>query len=72
MSLFVFAFLYMVCYCQEMPTEKYPILFVPGGNSIKKNEAFRYENRNPSRSPAIRIFIEFGIKSKPKIPKKKK
>ena len=55
-----------------MPTEKYPILFVPGGNSIKKIEDFRYENRNPPRSPAIRIFIEFGIKSKPKIPKKKK
>ena len=55
-----------------MPTEKYPILFVPGGNSIKKIEDFRYENRNPSRSPAIRIFIEAGIKSKTKIPKKKK
>jgi len=39
---------------------------------IERIEDFRYENRIPSRSEAIRILVEAGLKVKPKAAKKKK
>jgi metal-responsive CopG/Arc/MetJ family transcriptional regulator len=39
-------------------------------NFIKKIEDFRYENRVPSRSEAIRILVEAGLKAKSKKKKK--
>jgi len=55
-----------------MPTEKPKLLFVANEELIEKIEDFRYENRIPSRSEAIRILVEAGLKAKPKPSKKKK
>ena len=55
-----------------MPTEKPKILFVADDELIEKIEDFRYENRIPSRSEAIRLLLEAGLKVKPKLRKKKK
>jgi metal-responsive CopG/Arc/MetJ family transcriptional regulator len=55
-----------------MPTEKPKILFVADEDLIEKIEDFRYENRIPTRSEAIRKLIENGLKVKPRKPKKKK
>ena len=55
-----------------MPTEKPKILFVADEKLIQKIEDFRYGNRIPSRSEAIRLLVEAGLKAKPKTPKKKK
>jgi hypothetical protein len=41
-------------------------------NFIENSEDFRYENRVPSRSEAIRILVEAGLKAKSKVLKKKK
>lgn len=55
-----------------MPTEKPKILFVADEELIERIEDFRFDNRINSRSEAIRILIEAGLKAKPKTPKKKK
>jgi len=55
-----------------MPTEKPKMLFVADEKLIQEIEDFRYENRIPSRSQAIRILIQAGLEAKPKPPKKKK
>jgi len=53
-----------------MPTEKPKLLFVADEKLIERIEYFRYGNSIPSRSEAIRILVEAGLKTKPKPPQK--
>lgn len=55
-----------------MPTEKPKVLFVADEELIERIEDFRFDNRINSRSEAIRILIEAGLKTKSKTPKKRK
>jgi len=55
-----------------MPSEKPHIVFVADEDLLKRIEDFRFDNRISSRSEAIRLLIEAGLKAKVKTPKKKK
>lgn len=55
-----------------MPSEKPHIVFVADDDLLNRIEDFRFDNRINSRSEAIRILVEAGLKAKPKTPKKKK
>jgi len=52
-----------------MPTEKPKIIMVLEKDLLEKIEDFRYSNRIPTRSEAIRILIEKGLKASEKPPK---
>ena len=45
-----------------MPTEKPKILMVLDNDLLEKIEDFRYNNRIPTRSEAIRRLLEEGLK----------
>ena len=51
-----------------MPTDKPKILMVLGKGLLKRVEDFRYSNRIPTRSEAIRRLIEEGLKKYEKRP----
>jgi metal-responsive CopG/Arc/MetJ family transcriptional regulator len=53
-----------------MPSEKPHIVFVADEDLLKRIEDFRFDNRISSRSEAIRILLEAGLKAKPKIADK--
>jgi len=56
-----------------MPTEKPKILFVADDNLVERIDDFRYGNRIPSRSEAIRRLVEEAlIKYEKKTDGKKK
>jgi metal-responsive CopG/Arc/MetJ family transcriptional regulator len=45
-----------------MPTEKPKIIFVADDDLLTKLDDYRYENRIPSRSEAIRRLLEEALK----------
>ncbi|OPY12777.1 MAG: hypothetical protein A4E66_01036 [Syntrophus sp. PtaB.Bin001] len=45
-----------------MPTEKPKIILVVTDDMLKRIDDFRFENRISSRSKAIRLLIEGGLK----------
>ena len=47
-----------------MPTKKEVLCFPSDPDLLKRIDDFRYENRIPSRSEAIRQLIEEGLSSK--------
>ena len=47
-----------------MPTKKEVLCFPSDPDLLKRIEDYRFENRIPSRSEAIRQLIEEGIRSK--------
>ena len=47
-----------------MPTKKEVLCFPSDPDLLKRIDDYRYENRIPSRSEAIRQLIEEGFKSK--------
>ncbi len=53
-----------------MPTEKPKILFVADNRLLERLDDYRYENRIPSRSEAIRQLLEEALKKYEKKPKK--
>jgi metal-responsive CopG/Arc/MetJ family transcriptional regulator len=57
-----------------MPSEKPKILFVMDKKLLDRIDDFRFENRINSRSEAVRLLIEEGLKalesSRPKIKNK--
>jgi len=55
-----------------MPSEKPHIVFVADKDLLKRIEDFRFDNRINSRSEAIRILVEAGLKAKLKPLNKKK
>lgn len=55
-----------------MPTKKPLITLVVDEKFLEKIDDFRFDNRISSRSEAVRILVEAGLKAKPKTPKKKK
>lgn len=57
-----------------MPSKKRLILFVADEDLLRRIEDFRYDNRVPSRSIAVRRLIEEGLKKyeKPSKSSKKK
>jgi len=57
---------------KSMPSEKPHIVFVADDELLERIEDFRFDNRISSRSEAIRILVEAGLRAKPKPPKKKK
>ena len=59
-----------IVYKSYMPTEKPKIILVLEDDLLERIEDFRYENRIPSRSDAIRQLIEKGLKA-PDAPKTK-
>ena len=46
-----------------MPTEKPKIIFVADNKLVKRIDDFRYNNRIPTRSEAIRRLIEEALKT---------
>ncbi len=54
-----------------MPTEKPIITFAVEEELLKKIKDFRFDNRIETRSEAIRLLIEEGLKSLEKKSKKK-
>ncbi|MGD0275669.1 MAG: hypothetical protein ABSB79_06395 [Syntrophales bacterium] len=55
-----------------MPSKKPLILFVVDDDLLRRIEDFRYDNRVPSRSKAVRLLIEEGLKKYVKAPKTSK
>ena len=55
-----------------MPSDKPQILFVLDNDLLNQIEDFRYENRIPSRSEAVRKLIEEGLKKHEKTAKTSK
>jgi metal-responsive CopG/Arc/MetJ family transcriptional regulator len=53
-----------------MPTEKPKILFVADNKLIERLDDYRYENRIPSRSEAIRQLLDIVLKQYEKKKKK--
>jgi len=53
-----------------MPTEKPKILFVVDNKLIERLDDFRYDNRIPSRSEAIRRLLDEALKKYEKKDKK--
>ena len=53
-----------------MPTENPKILFVADNKLIERLDDFRYENRVPSRSEAIRRLLDEALKKYDKKDKK--
>jgi metal-responsive CopG/Arc/MetJ family transcriptional regulator len=53
-----------------MPTEKPKILIVADNELIERVDDFRYENRIPSRSEAIRRLLREALKKYEKKAKK--
>jgi len=47
-----------------MPSEKPKIILVVEDDLLSRIDDYRYENRIPSRSEAVRKLIEEGLKSK--------
>jgi len=54
-----------------MTTEKPKIILVMDDDLIRRIDDFRFDNRAPSRSEAIRQLIELGLKAAKKSPAKK-
>jgi len=54
-----------------MPTEKPRIILALDNDLLERIDDYRYENRIPSRSEAVRLLIEEGLKKKTPAPKKK-
>ena len=50
-------------YIYSMPTEKPKIILVMEDDLLIRIDDYRYENRIPSRSKAIRRLIEEGLKT---------
>ena len=55
-----------------MPTDKPKILMVLGKGLLKRVEDFRYSNRIPTRSEAIRRLLEEALQKYEKKPDPKK
>lgn len=58
-----------------MPTKKDVLCFPADADLLKRIDDYRYENRIPSRSEAMRRLIEEGLRAQEKTdskPKKKK
>ena len=53
-----------------MPTESPKIIFVASEGLIKRLDDYRFENRVNSRSEAIRLLLEEGLKKYEKQAKK--
>ena len=53
-----------------MPTEKPKILFVADPELVERIDDYRYENRIPSKSEAIRRLLEEALKKYEKKTKK--
>lgn len=53
-----------------MPTEKPKIIFVADNELIERLDDYRYENRIPSRSEAIRRLLDEALKKNDKKSKK--
>jgi len=67
------AFSWCLLYWELMPTQKPQVLLTLDDELLEKIEDFRYSNRIPSRSEAIRRLIESGLdhcKAESKTPKK--
>ena len=54
-----------------MPSKKPLITLVVDEKFLEQIDDFRFDNRISSRSEAIRILVEAGLKAKPKTKKKK-
>ena len=54
-----------------MPTTKPKIIFVADDDMVKRLDDFRYENRMPTRSEAIRRLLDEALKKHEKKPTKK-
>jgi metal-responsive CopG/Arc/MetJ family transcriptional regulator len=57
-------------YITYMATQKPQILLTLDEDLFERIEDFRYENRIPARSEAVRQLIEVGLKKQEKRPKK--
>jgi metal-responsive CopG/Arc/MetJ family transcriptional regulator len=55
-----------------MPTKKDILAFPADADLLKRIDDYRYENRIPSRSEAMRRLIEEGLRSKEKKERKAK
>ena len=53
-----------------MPSNKPKILLIVDDELLKQIDDYRYENRIPSRSGAIRRLLEIALKKYEKKPKK--
>ena len=53
-----------------MPTEKPKVIFVADNDLLKRLDDFRYSNRIPTRSEAIRRLLEKGLQEYEKTPPK--
>jgi len=53
-----------------MPTEKPILTFAADNELMKRINDFRFENRIETRSEAIRMLVEKGLKEFEKKPKK--
>lgn len=53
-------------YKPDMPTDNPKILLTLNQDLLDQIEDFRYGNRIPSRSEAVRRLIEIGLESLPK------
>ena len=53
-----------------MPTQKPQILLTLDDKLLKRIDDYRYENRIPARSEAVRQLIEAGLKKQEKKAKK--
>ncbi len=57
-------------YTSYMATQRPQILLTLDDNLLKRIDDYRYENRIPARSEAVRRLIEVGLKKQEKKPKK--
>ena len=56
-----FAFFFEKCYLLSMPTEKPKIIFVADTDLLKRLDDFRYGNRIPTKSEAIRRLLQEAL-----------
>ena len=67
---FFLAYKASVKYITYMATQKPQILLTLDDNLLKRIDDYRYENRIPARSEAVRRLIETGLKKQEKKSKK--
>ena len=61
-TLFLIDYNFFFDYMSNMPTDKPKILMVLDKDLLEKIEDFRYNNRIPTRSEAIRQLLEKALK----------
>jgi hypothetical protein len=67
---FFLAYKASIQYITYMATQKPQILLTLDDKLLKRIDDYRYENRIPARSEAVRQLIEVGLKKQKKKPKK--